>query len=71
MRLIIVTDYNGYYCREKDSMKKKKLRLKMPPLTRRSRKDDVKALASNMYPNGAGDNEFKARDAIVWYLEKL
>jgi len=46
-------------------MKKKRLRLKMPPLTRRSRKDDVKALASNMYPNGAGDNEFKARDAIV------
>jgi len=43
----------------------------MPPLTRRSRKDDVKALASNMYSNGAGDNEFKARDAIVWYLGKL
>ncbi|XP_024870177.1 uncharacterized protein LOC112453581 [Temnothorax curvispinosus] len=50
---------------EKDSLKKRRLRLKMPPLTRKGRKDDVKALASNMYSNGADDTEFKARDAIV------
>ncbi|XP_011693684.1 PREDICTED: uncharacterized protein LOC105453424 [Wasmannia auropunctata] len=50
---------------EKDSMKRRKLRLKMPPFAQRDRKDDVKALASNMYPNGAGDTGFKTRDAIV------
>ncbi|GAB1865120.1 hypothetical protein CAJAP_06199 [Camponotus japonicus] len=47
-----------------DSMKRRKLRLKMPPLTRRSRKDEVKALASDMCPN-ASDMEFRARDVIV------
>lgn len=36
----------------------------MPPLTRRSRKDEVKALASDMCPN-ASDIEFRARDVIV------
>ncbi|XP_029675426.1 uncharacterized protein LOC115242939 [Formica exsecta] len=47
-----------------DSMKKRKLRLKMPPLARRNRKDEVKALASNMCPN-ANDIGFTVRDAIV------
>ncbi|KAL0108100.1 hypothetical protein PUN28_015004 [Cardiocondyla obscurior] len=50
---------------EKNSLKKKRLRLKVPPLTRRSRRDDVKALAPNMYSNGADDTGFNARDAIV------
>lgn len=45
-------------------MKRRKLKLKMPPLTRRNRKDEVKALASDMCPN-ANDIEFRARDAIV------
>ncbi|CAL1686388.1 unnamed protein product [Lasius platythorax] len=49
---------------KKDSMKKRKLRLKMPPLARRKRKDEVKALASDMCPN-ASDTGFKVRDAIV------
>lgn len=44
-------------------MKKRRLRLKMPPLSQRGRKDDVKALASNMHSND--DTGFKARDAIV------
>ncbi|XP_012223217.2 uncharacterized protein [Linepithema humile] len=39
---------------QKDSMRKRRLRLKMPPLSRRKQKDDVKALASNMYPNDTG-----------------
>ncbi|XP_012543287.1 uncharacterized protein LOC105840775 [Monomorium pharaonis] len=47
---------------EKDSGKKRRLKLKMPPVARR-RKDDVKALTSNMCPNG--DTAFMARDAIV------
>lgn len=45
-------------------MKRRKLRLKMPPLARRNRKDEVKALASNMCPN-AKDIGFTVRDAIV------
>lgn len=45
-------------------MKKRKLRLKMPPLTRRNRNDEVKSLASDMCPN-ASDIEFRTRDAIV------
>lgn len=36
----------------------------MPPLARRKRKDEVKALASDMCPN-ASDTGFKVRDAIV------
>ncbi|XP_012055459.1 PREDICTED: uncharacterized protein LOC105618537 [Atta cephalotes] len=48
---------------EKDSMKRKKLRLKMLPFARRGRKDDMKTLASNMYPNGVIGS--KERDDIV------
>lgn len=36
----------------------------MPPLARRNRKDEVKALASDMCPN-ANDTGFRVRDAIV------
>ncbi|XP_050452492.1 uncharacterized protein LOC126852053 [Cataglyphis hispanica] len=43
--------------------KKRKLKLKMP-LARRNRKDEVKALASDMCPN-ANDSGFRVRDAIV------
>ncbi|KAL6263120.1 hypothetical protein P5V15_005922 [Pogonomyrmex californicus] len=48
---------------EKDSMKRRRLRLKMPPFVRQNHKEDVKALASDMYFNS--DIDFKARDAIV------
>ncbi|XP_018364642.1 PREDICTED: uncharacterized protein LOC108762231 [Trachymyrmex cornetzi] len=48
---------------EKDFMNRKKLRLKMLPFARRGRKDDVKALASNMYPNGVTGS--KERDDVV------
>ncbi|XP_020285958.1 uncharacterized protein LOC109855781 [Pseudomyrmex gracilis] len=48
-----------------DSLKKKKLRLKMPPLARGRRKDDSKTLASDMCPNGISDTAFKTRDEIV------
>lgn len=65
MRIKSIIVINGYYYREKNSLKKRKLRLKMPPLTRRDRKDDVKALASNMYSGGTDETQFKARDAIV------
>ncbi|XP_011866073.1 PREDICTED: uncharacterized protein LOC105561041 [Vollenhovia emeryi] len=51
---------------KKDSSKKRRLRLKMPPLTRKGCKTDVKALAPNMYPNGADDTGLKdERDDIV------
>lgn len=50
---------------EKDSLKRRRLKLKMPPLTRKGRKDDVKGLTSNMYFNDADDTRVKARDAIV------
>ncbi|KYN35366.1 hypothetical protein ALC56_10299 [Trachymyrmex septentrionalis] len=46
---------------EKDSMKRKKL--KMLPFARRGRKDDVKALAPNMYPNDVTGS--KERDDVV------
>lgn len=54
-------------CRKKNTVKKRRLRLKMPPLTRArgGRRDDVKALAADMCPNGASDSAFRARDAIV------
>ncbi|XP_043270894.1 uncharacterized protein [Venturia canescens] len=45
-------------CREqkKDGMKRKRLRLKMPPLSRRKqRNEDGKSLASEMCPNGDSD----------------
>ncbi|XP_018404623.1 PREDICTED: uncharacterized protein LOC108781207 [Cyphomyrmex costatus] len=48
---------------KQDSIKKKRLRLKMLPFTRRGRKDDAKALASNMYPNAVTGS--KDRDDIV------
>jgi len=44
-------------------MKRKKLRLKMLPFARRGRKDDMKTLASNMYPNGIIGS--KERDDVV------
>jgi len=44
-------------------MKRKKLRLKMLPFARRGRKDDMKTLASNMYPNGVIGS--KERDDVV------
>ncbi|EZA54098.1 hypothetical protein X777_05947, partial [Ooceraea biroi] len=50
---------------KKDSPKRRKLRLKMPPLASRSRKDDVKSLASNMCPNGVNDTGFREGDEIV------
>ncbi|XP_011161435.2 uncharacterized protein LOC105196968 [Solenopsis invicta] len=49
---------------EKDSRKRRRLKLKMPQLAR-CRKDDVKVLTTNMCPNGVGDTAFMARDAIV------
>ncbi|XP_076632297.1 uncharacterized protein LOC143347194 [Colletes latitarsis] len=53
---------------KKDALlKKKKLKLRMPPISRikRSVKDDVKALAADMCPTGASDSGFRTRDAIV------
>ncbi|XP_076240122.1 uncharacterized protein LOC143182784 isoform X2 [Calliopsis andreniformis] len=53
---------------KKDTLgKKKRLKLKMPPISRikRSQKDDVKSLASAMCPNGASDSGFRTRDAVV------
>ncbi|XP_072752895.1 uncharacterized protein [Anoplolepis gracilipes] len=47
-----------------DSTKRKKLRLKVSPLARRNRKDEVKALILDMCPN-ASDTEFRVTDAIV------
>lgn len=41
------------------------------PLTRKSQKNDMKALASNMYSNDVDDTESKAKDAVVWCLEEL
>ncbi|OAD60935.1 hypothetical protein WN48_01002 [Eufriesea mexicana] len=51
----------------KNILKKKKLKLKMPPLsrTRKGQKEDAKSLASDMCPNGASDSGFRTRDAIV------
>ncbi|XP_076180633.1 uncharacterized protein LOC143153397 [Ptiloglossa arizonensis] len=47
--------------------KKKKLKLRMPPLSRakRSEKEDAKSLASDMCPNGSSDAGFRTRDAVV------
>ncbi|XP_076749258.1 uncharacterized protein LOC143422473 [Xylocopa sonorina] len=52
---------------EKNILNKKKLKLKMPPIsrTRKARKEDAKSLASDMCPNGASDAGFRTRDAIV------
>ncbi|XP_003704275.1 uncharacterized protein LOC100880009 [Megachile rotundata] len=51
----------------KNVLKKKKLKLKMPPLSRarKVQKEDAKSLASDMCPNGSSDVGFRARDAIV------
>ncbi|CAK9827161.1 hypothetical protein ANTRET_LOCUS4885 [Anthophora retusa] len=54
--------------RKKNISKKKKLKLKMPPLSqvrKKNQKEDVKSLASDMCPNGASDAGFRTRDAIV------
>lgn len=50
---------------KKDSMKRRRLKLKMPPLAGRGRKDDAKAFASDMCPNGVNDTGFRERDEIV------
>ncbi|CAK9827160.1 hypothetical protein ANTRET_LOCUS4885 [Anthophora retusa] len=53
---------------KKNISKKKKLKLKMPPLSqvrKKNQKEDVKSLASDMCPNGASDAGFRTRDAIV------
>ncbi|XP_016919897.1 uncharacterized protein LOC108002628 [Apis cerana] len=52
---------------KKDVLKKKKLKLKMPPLSRmrKNQKEDAKSLASDMCPNGASDAGFRTRDVIV------
>ncbi|XP_017788889.1 PREDICTED: uncharacterized protein LOC108571383 [Habropoda laboriosa] len=53
---------------QKKNVSKKKLKLKMPPLSharRRNEKEDAKSLASNMCPTGASDADFRTRDAIV------
>lgn len=52
---------------KQDALKKKKLKLRMPPISRirRSHKDDAKSLASEMCPNGASETSFRTRDAIV------
>lgn len=54
--------------RKQDALqKKKKLKLRMPPLSRakRSEKEDAKSLASDMCPNGSSDAGFRTRDAVV------
>ncbi|KAK9308121.1 hypothetical protein QLX08_001832 [Tetragonisca angustula] len=52
---------------EKNILNKKKLKLKMPPLsrTKRSQKEDVKCLAANMSPISTSDAGFRTRDAVV------
>ncbi|KZC10487.1 hypothetical protein WN55_01916, partial [Dufourea novaeangliae] len=52
---------------KKDALKKKKLKLRMPPISRAKKigKDDVKCFASDMCPNGASDAGFQTRDVIV------
>ncbi|XP_076645852.1 uncharacterized protein LOC143355161 [Halictus rubicundus] len=52
---------------KEDAMKKRKLKLRMPPMsrTRKTEKDDVKSLAADMCPNGASDAGFRTRDVIV------
>lgn len=62
-----MTDRASYGFRRKEALKKKKLKLRMPPISRikRSQKDDVKSLASDMCPTGASDSGFRTRDVIV------
>lgn len=52
---------------QQNVLKKKKLKLRMPPIsrTRKSQKEDVKSLASDMCPNSATDAGFRTRDVIV------
>ncbi|XP_043597126.1 uncharacterized protein LOC122574077 [Bombus pyrosoma] len=52
---------------KKNVLKKKKLKLKMPPLsrTRKSQKEDAKSLAADMCPTDASDAGLRTRDAIV------
>ncbi|XP_026675215.1 uncharacterized protein LOC108632072 isoform X2 [Ceratina calcarata] len=52
---------------QKNALNKKKLKLKMPPIsrTRKSQKEDVKSLAADMCPNSATDAGFRTRDVIV------
>ncbi|XP_076285529.1 uncharacterized protein LOC143211589 isoform X2 [Lasioglossum baleicum] len=53
--------------RKQDALKKRKLKLRMPPISRsrKGEKDDAKSLASDMCPNGASDAGYRTRDAIV------
>ncbi|XP_076285528.1 uncharacterized protein LOC143211589 isoform X1 [Lasioglossum baleicum] len=52
---------------KQDALKKRKLKLRMPPISRsrKGEKDDAKSLASDMCPNGASDAGYRTRDAIV------
>ncbi|KAK2575536.1 hypothetical protein KPH14_011256 [Odynerus spinipes] len=52
---------------KQETTKKRRLRLKMPPIARvrRSQQEDAKSFASDMCPNGASDTAFRTRDAIV------
>lgn len=57
----------SFFSRKKDALKKRKLKLRMPPISRarKSEKEDVKSLASDMCPNGASDGDFRTRSAVV------
>ncbi|XP_031835990.1 uncharacterized protein LOC116428462 [Nomia melanderi] len=52
---------------KKDALKKRKLKLRMPPISRarKGEKEDVKSLAADMCPNGASDADFRTRNAVV------
>ncbi|XP_014603654.1 uncharacterized protein LOC122522574 [Polistes fuscatus] len=52
---------------KKETPKKRKLRLKIPQISRvrRTQPDDVKSFASDMCPNDITDSAFPTRDAIV------
>lgn len=52
---------------KKESTRRRKLKLKMPPLARigKTVADDSKSLATDMCPNGASETGFRTRDAIV------
>lgn len=52
---------------KQETTKKRRLRLKMPPISRvrRSQQEDAKSFAADMCPNGSSDAGFRTRDAIV------
>lgn len=49
---------------QKDITRKRRIKMKLPPLPRRKQKDDVKAFASDIYLNDVSDTGFQ-RDAVV------